>query len=203
MRRTESARVPPAEQPPDVSAVATLHLRPGLSTIKAAVRTDDGLVGSVFLDVDVPKLNDQLALSDIEVATLDARTLVVGKPPAFLTRSLHGPPTTTRTFNDGDTIAFYGQVYAKNDEQTATALYTVRDATGRLQRRSALWLQPIAEGPGATTGHSAIPAGSTSAGLRPGSYTLNVEAADAEGYTAVKRIAFDVSASSGSHQNVH
>jgi VWFA-related protein len=35
--------------------VAPLTLSPGIATIKAAVRTDDGLAGSVFLNVDVPK----------------------------------------------------------------------------------------------------------------------------------------------------
>jgi hypothetical protein len=35
--------------------IVPLTLSPGIATIKAAVRTDDGLAGSVFLNVNVPK----------------------------------------------------------------------------------------------------------------------------------------------------
>lgn len=50
-----SLDVPRSSAAPAPRIVAPLTLSPGMATIKAVVRTDDGLAGSVFLNVNVPK----------------------------------------------------------------------------------------------------------------------------------------------------
>ena len=173
---------------PGISAIGVLHLKPGLATVKAALRTDTGLTGSVFLDIDVPKLNVPLALSDVELTTVPAHLLVLGQPPAFLTGHLPAPPTTARTFSAEDTMAIYGEVYGRAARRTITATVNIRRTDGRLVRREELPLKSAGSDPGSDRLSYSIRV--PLRGLATGSYILQVTASDGADRSADRAIAF-------------
>lgn len=120
---------------PSITIVSALHVAPGLWTIRAAVKTDHRQAGSVFLNLDAPNLKRSLALSDVEMTSSAEHLLVIGKPPAFLTRRLPQPPTTARTFEASDTLSLYGEVYSSAKASRVSATLTVLGAGEAVERR--------------------------------------------------------------------
>jgi VWFA-related protein len=183
--------IPLATSPLDVGVVAAIHVSAGLSMVKAIVRVN-GRKGSVSLNVDVPRFEQPLAMSDIELAPMSEHAIVAGNPPAFLTQHLPKPVSVARAFDADDTLAIYGEVYAAEAPGAVTAVATVVDVSGRSLRRVTLPLSPVTrqalKRPSAATYSTQL----ALEGLAAGTYTLRVEAADTHGHTNAKGIPFEV-----------
>ena len=153
-----TTKIPRVDLQPDTRVVSVLELKPGLASVRAAVRSDDGQVGSVFLNLNVPTLEQgRLALSDVELTSLSTRVLVVGKPPAFLKQTMPdsagGPPDVRRHGN------------ARHLRRAVRRQSGRRDAAGdhprRLRRRAA------PDGCGAAARETAVTSRSRPVRLRP------------------------------------
>lgn len=183
-----SARVPPSDAAIGARIVSTLNLEPGLATIKVAVRTDDGLVGSVFLEVDVPRFaGPDLALSDLEIGAVPAHVIVASALPAFLNGGLPAPPTASRAFQTSDALALYLEAYRVRAADGVTATASVSGA-GPVVRQTAL--APVPAPPERMGGNRRAFAGQVSLrDLPEGDYTLQVEVRDgARTATRISRI---------------
>lgn len=190
---TSGASVIPAVTPArDVSIVTALHLPPGLSVIKAAMRIADGATGSVSLNIDVPDLGQPLAMSDIEIAPSTSPALLVGDPPAFIAEQHPNPIGTHRTFDASDTLAVYGEIYDSRGSTGVTASAALRDGAGRIQRRGVLALAPVRREAGGGSSALRYAAQLDLRGLTPGATTLEVDAADGQGHATTGRLSFQI-----------
>ncbi len=190
-----ASAIPRATSPVDIGVVSAMHLPPGLVTIKATLRLGNDLTGLVSLNVDVPRLNERLAMSDIALAPMSEHAIVAGNPPSFLTQHLPKPVSAERTFDADDTLAIYGEVYGSQQPNDVTAVATILDAAGHVQRSVALPLAPV---PRQSISRSSPVSYSTQldlGGLDAGAYILGVKVTDAEGHTNAKGIPFQINES--------
>ena len=171
-----------------VTVVAVLRLRPGLSTIKAALRTDDGLEGSIFTEIEIPNRYRHLTMSDVELTSPTVRWTVLGNPPRFITSSLPGPPATRRAFAGDDVLTIYGEVYFSTDESPQVAL-TVRRADGPKGRQLEL---PLTLATGGRVHRASYRATLAVRDLPPGVHVLEVSARDQHGRTVRKLLDLNI-----------
>jgi VWFA-related protein len=96
--------------------LTTLDLAPGHYSLRVAGHAvNSNRSGAVFVDVDVPKYEDDDLRIDGVVLTSPAaaRTLTSGTSPAAL--GLPGPPTTARTFVQGDVVSVGAELGVRRD----------------------------------------------------------------------------------------
>ncbi len=186
-----ASRLQHSDVPVPIRIVSTLMLKPGTTTIKAAVRTDEGVVGSVFLDVDVPAFPvHRLTISDVEIGTVPTDVLIAGTPPTFLKRDLSVPPTAARTFGSNDAIAIYGQVYGLDADEAPVIRATVSALGGFVREASVDWRS--ASPAGVNGPQVASFAGTIDLrGIPAGPCTLNIEIRDGA-QTAHRSVGFAV-----------
>ncbi len=187
-----TTKIPRVDLQPDTRVVSVLELKPGLASVRAAVRSDDGQVGSVFLNLNVPTLErGRLALSDIEITSLSTRVLVVGKPPAFLKQTMPDPPVVRRTFDDTETLAIYGELYGANPAD-ATLLATIRDASGVVRHQTGVALRPEKRRSRHGPDRFGYDRRFELSGLPAGRYTLTIDASDGGGDPVTKAVSFTI-----------
>jgi VWFA-related protein len=111
--------------------LSRLTLRPGAYQLRVATGAGAKL-GSVWLDLEVPDFsNGDLTMSGVLVSSAAAFTTPTYRPDPLLANALPGPPTTTRRFAAGDTVAVYCEIYdnARSGPQNVEATIAV-DANG-------------------------------------------------------------------------
>lgn len=194
---TGASKVPAASTAAGLTIVSAVQAKTGLSTIRAAVRSDDGTAGSVSIDVDIPRLDAPLSLSDLALSSGAAHTLVVGTPPAFLTRHLPTPPVVDRTFAADDIVTVYGEVYSSRATAHPSATLVVRGAGGAVERRIGLTLAESTGAPRRFRYVSPVPLN----GLAAGPHVLEVTAADGTGRTQTRRVALAIEGGASATSN--
>ena len=155
-----------------------LHVPPGRYQIRIAAREGGtGRVGTLNDDIDVPDFTDgALLMSGIVLAAESGVQTSTVKSDQELKSVLPGPPVATRTFQRGDQLAVYAEVY-ENDVKTPHKVditTTVVGEDGRTvfstaETRESSELQGKAGG----YGHQAR---ISTADMAPGVYILTVEA---------------------------
>jgi hypothetical protein len=144
------------------------------------------------LNVDAPRLNEPLAMSDIALAPVSGHAVVTGNPPAFLTQRLPKPVSAQRMFDGDDALAIYGEVYGSRQPSEVTAIATIVDAGGQVQRRVALTVAPVQRASISRLSPVSYSTQLNLRGLEAGAYTLGVKVTDPEGHTNAKGIAFHI-----------
>ena len=155
-----------------------LDLAPGAYQLRIAARDGGaGLVGSVHYDLDVPDfVNQPLALSGVVLSAERAGQVPSPKPDAQLDRWLPATPVTQREFAADDTLTAVAEVYAARSAggQPVEVTTTVLGAGDRVcYEHRDRYDVGIGTSTRDTVMHRAtIPL----EGMRPGPYTLRIEA---------------------------
>jgi hypothetical protein len=106
--------------------LTTLDLAPGHYSLRVAGHAmTSNRTGAVFVDVDVPKYqDDDLRIDGVALTSLPAAlTMTRGTSPAVL--GLPGPPTTARTFVKGDVITLGAEIGVRRDFTSGAVELTV------------------------------------------------------------------------------
>jgi hypothetical protein len=171
--------------------VSTLELPPGHYSLRVAGHAvHTGRTGSVFLDIDVPKFDDdRLWIGGLAVTSSStALAVTAGTSPAALT--LPSPATTARTFVRGDVITLSAGVTTPADFATGTIRLTVHPTSGPidappiLDRMMELTNREVAHQPRAWVLHTAA--------LPTATYVLRLTLRDGDGRSADTAVLFDV-----------
>jgi hypothetical protein len=134
--------------------LTTLDLAPGHYSLRVAGHAvTSNRTGTIFIDVDVPKFeDDDLRIDGVALTSLPAAlTMTSGTSPAAL--GLPGPPTTARTFVKGDVITVGAEIGLRRDFKQGAVQLTVhpqtaaRDAPPVLTRTVELTDREAAEQP--------------------------------------------------------
>jgi hypothetical protein len=151
----------------DVRWLSTLDVEPGAYSVRVTGHAaSTGTTGSVFLDLDVPKWEeDTLWIGGLAVTTTaTARGVTAMNTPVEL--GLPGPPTTGRRFVQGETLTASAQVVVPRRFVSGTVQMMVRrqfsprDAPALLNRSIDLADRMAAEAPSLWTIDTAtVPAG--------------------------------------------
>jgi hypothetical protein len=110
--------------------LTTLDLEPGHYDLRVAGHAvGSKRSGAIFLDIDVPKYeNDDLRIDGVALTSMPAAlTLTTGTSPVAL--GLPGPPTTARTFVKGDVITVGAEIGAPRDFAKGSVQLTVHPQT--------------------------------------------------------------------------
>ena len=94
-------------------SVATLDLPPGRYQLRVAAReTNNGMLGSVFTDLEVPDFSSEpLSMSGILLSSSGASLTPTPRMDEELKKLLPAPPTTTRGFATIESLFGYADVY--------------------------------------------------------------------------------------------
>jgi VWFA-related protein len=155
-----------------------LDLPPGAYQLRIAARDGGtGAVGSVHCDLDVPDFTKQpVALSGVVLSAERAGQVPSPQPDAELDRWLPATPVTQREFAADDTLTAIAAVYATGSAtgQPVDVTTTVLGAGDEVcsQRRDRYDIETGKSSRGSVMHRATIPLG----GLRPGPYTLRIEA---------------------------
>jgi VWFA-related protein len=155
-----------------------LDLPPGAYQLRIAARDGGtGVVGSVHCDLDVPDFTKQpVALSGVVLSAERAGQVPSPQPDAELDRWLPATPVTQREFAADDTLTAIAAVYATGSSggQPVDVTTTVLGAGGEVcsQHRDRYDVETGKSSRGTVMHRATIPLG----GLRPGPYTLRIEA---------------------------
>jgi VWFA-related protein len=90
--------------------LARLALPEGRYQIRASAGAST-LAGSIVYDLKVPKFDDDFSMSGVTVTSNHARDAVTVSPYARLGVALPGPPMTTRSFSQDDSLTLYVEAY--------------------------------------------------------------------------------------------
>lgn len=173
-----------------------LELPPGRYQVRVAARESGaGHIGSVTYDLEVPDFSKEpLTMSGVVIASASAAQTMTAKPDAELQKVLPAPPTASRLFTPGDTLAVFAEVYdntpqpAHQVDITTTVLTDDgRSVFSAREERSSSELQGKSGGYGHTT---QIPL----KGLAPGLYVLKIEAQSrlGKGATVAREVPFRI-----------
>jgi VWFA-related protein len=173
-----------------------LKLPPGRYQLRMAAReSGSGRIGSVTYDLDVPDFTKEpLTMSGVVIASGEGQTVMTAKPDEELRTLLPAPPTASREFRAGDTLATFTEVYDnqpqpphKVDVRTSVLTDEGRVVFNTAEERSSTDLQGKSGGYGVT---AQIPL----KGFAPGLYVLKIEATSRAGkpVTVSREIPFRV-----------
>lgn len=160
-----------------IRSVATLDLPPGRYQLRVAAReANDGTVGSVFTDLEVPDFSKSpFAMSGVLISSSGAGLTPTPRLEEEMKTLLPAPPTTTRGFVQAETVFGYVDVYdalqpahSVDITTTLTAVDGTRVFNTTDQRKSA----EIGGGRGGYGVQFQVPL----ADVAPGLYVLKVEA---------------------------
>jgi VWFA-related protein len=110
--------------------LTTLDLEPGHYSLRVAAHAvTSNRTGAIFLDIDVPKYqDDDLRIDGVAVTSKPAAlTPTSGTSPMSL--GLPGPPTTARTFVKGDVVTVSAELGVPRDFTQGTVELTVKPQT--------------------------------------------------------------------------
>jgi VWFA-related protein len=155
-------------------------LAPGRYQVRGAVANGPEKQGSVWYDLEIPDFaKNPLAMSDVVLASQVAMLRPTLRPDKLLADELPGPPTTLREFPEGGTVAVYAEVYDNqvdrpHDLETSVVVTNERGeiAFSTMEMHSSRQLS-------ASRGVVRLKAGIPLVNIRPGSYTLAVDARQA------------------------
>ncbi len=171
--------------------LTTLDLEPGHYSLRVAGHAvASKRTGAIFLDIDVPKYeDDELRIDGVALTSLPAAlTITSGTSPVAL--GLPRPPTTARTFVKGDVITVGAEIGLRRDFKQGVMQLIVHsqtaaeDAPPMLTRTVELADRAAAEQPRAF-------AIDTTA-LGPGQFVLRLFVRDQEDRTADTAVLFEV-----------
>ena len=158
--------------------VSEMALPPGRYQLRAAAAEEgSNRSGSVLYDIEVPNFyGPGLSMSGVSLTSGSASATPTVRPKDPLPNVLPGPPTTTREFARGDTLALFAEFYENMPgapPHVVDIATTVRAADGRIvfehrEERSSTDLQ------GASGGYGygpQIPLGD----IAPGTYVIRIE----------------------------
>ncbi len=95
-----------------IRSVATLDLPPGRYQLRVAAReANNGTLGSVFTDLEVPDFSEPFSMSGILLSSSGAALTPTPRMDEELKKLLPAPPTTTRGFATIESIFGYVDVY--------------------------------------------------------------------------------------------
>jgi VWFA-related protein len=155
-------------------------LAPGRYQVRGAVANGPEKQGSVWYDIEIPDFGkNPLAMSDVVLASQVAMLRPTLRPDKILADELPGPPTTMREFPEGGTIAVYAEAYDNqldrpHDLETSVVVTNERGAIAfsTMETHSS---RQLLESRGVVRMKVGIPL----VNMRPGSYTLTVDARQA------------------------
>ena len=171
--------------------LTTLDLAPGHYSLRVAGHAvASNRTGTIFIDVDVPKYeDDELRIDGVALTSLPAAlTMTSGTSPAAL--GLPGPPTTARTFVKGDVITVGAEIGVRRDftsgaiELTAHPQSAAADAPPLLRRTLELADRTAAGQPRAFAVETAA--------LGAGQFILRLAVRDQDGRRAETAVLFEV-----------
>ncbi len=171
--------------------LTTIDLEPGHYDLRVAGHAvGSNRSGSIFLDIDVPKYEDDaLHIDGVVVTSLPAAlTITSGTSPVAL--GLPSPPTTARTFVKGDVITVGAEIALRRDFQQGVVQLTVHpqsaptDVLPLLTRTVELANRAAAEQPRAFALHTTA--------LGPGQFVLRLTVRDQEDRSAETAVLFEV-----------
>ncbi len=171
--------------------LTTIDLEPGHYSLRIAGHAlGSKRSGAIFLDIDVPKYeDDDMRIDGVALTSKPAAlTLTSGTSSAAL--GLPGPPTTARTFVKGDVITLGAEIGLRRDFKQGAVHLTVypqtapTDAPPLLTRTVELLDRTAAEQPRAF----ALDTGA----LGPGQFLLRLTVRDLEGRSADTAVLFEV-----------
>jgi len=127
-----------------IRSVATLDLPPGRYQLRVAAReSNNGTLGSVFTDLEVPDFSEPFSMSGILLTSSGAALTPTPRMDEELKKLLPAPPTTTRGFATVESIFGYVDVYdslqpmhSVNITTTATRIDGTRVFSSTEQRKS-------------------------------------------------------------------
>lgn len=114
-------------------SVLTLDLAPGRYQLRVAAReANDGAIGSVFTDLDVPDFSSaRFAMSGILLTSSGANLTPTPRMEKELEALLPGPPTTIRGFASVESLSGYVDVYdALTPAHTVDITTTITSTSG-------------------------------------------------------------------------
>ena len=170
--------------------LSTLNLRPGRYNLRVAGEAaGSNQIGGVFVDLDVPKYeDDQLWIASLAVTSRFSELAVTaGALPAL---RLPGPPTTARSFMKGDVMTIGTEVGVRRDFKQGAVQLTVhpqnaaKEAPALLTRTVELADRSAAEQPRAFAIDTAA--------LGPGQFVLRLTVRDQEDRSADTAVLFEV-----------
>jgi hypothetical protein len=170
--------------------LSTLAVKPGHYSLRVAGHgIETGQTGAVFLDVDVPKFEDErLWIGGLAVSSPAALAIQAGTLPDDL--GLSAPPTTTRSFPVGTEITVSADMTTPQSFSDATLRMTVRpqdapeDSAPVLDRTTTLVDRQTADRTHAWTIGTDV--------LGPGRFVLHLTLREASGRSAETTMLFDV-----------
>jgi hypothetical protein len=171
--------------------LTTVNLEPGHYSLRVAANAAGSKrTGAIFIDVDVPKYeDDDLRIDGVALTSKPAAlTLTSGTSPVAL--GLPGPPTTARTFVKGDVITLGAEIGVRRDFTSGAVELTVheqtaaKDAPPVLTRPVQLADRAAAEQPRAFAIDTAA--------LGPGQFVLRLAVRDQENRRAETAVLFEV-----------
>jgi VWFA-related protein len=171
--------------------LTSMDLEPGHYSLRVAGHAvASKRTGAIFIDIDVPKYeDDDLRIDGVALTSEPAAlTLTTGVSPIAL--GLPGPPTTARTFVKGDVITVGAEIGLRRDFQQGAVQLTVhsqtaaKDAPPILTRTVELADRGAAEQPRAFAIDTAA--------LGPGQFVLRLAVRDQENRRAETAVLFEV-----------
>jgi VWFA-related protein len=170
-------------------------LEPGHYQVRGAMANGPEKQGSVWYDIEIPDFaKSPLTMSDVVLASPVAMLRPTLRPDGRLMDVLPGPPTTMREFPEGSTIAVYAEAYDNqldrpHDLETSVVVTNERGeiAFRTMETHSSRQLSE-------SRGLVPVKAGIPLADLRPGRYTLTVDARQAvsRAISAGRAVSFQV-----------
>jgi VWFA-related protein len=159
-----------------VRVLSQMNLPPGRYQVRVAASNAAGEAGSVLYDLEVPNFSRAaLSMSGVAITSAQVSAAPTAKPKDPLASFLPGPPTATREFAVGDTLAMFTEFYesARGAAHMLEFKVELRAEGGQAvyqsnERRSSTELQGSAGGYGFA---ATIPL----TGVKPGLYVLHVE----------------------------
>jgi hypothetical protein len=104
--------------------VERITLKPGRYELRLVAEQPGGPLGSVLSHIDAARYDDDLAISEVVLASRRANeVLLVGDKP--LRSVLPADPTALRTFHTADGVSAYVEVYTDLDDSVSPALANV------------------------------------------------------------------------------
>jgi VWFA-related protein len=167
--------------------VDRLTLPPGRYEMRYAVDQPGGHVGSVVAPLIVPKFDEPLSLSGIVLASGASATQFMLRDDAGIRERLGANPTSDRTFQSGDLLNTYVEVYSNDaaltaDDLTVSGLLATAD--GKLISREDARLRSVVR---SGDGRWAYTVQMDLADIPAGSYVVTLEATSTRHKEPVRR----------------
>jgi hypothetical protein len=171
--------------------LTTIDLEPGHYSLRVGAHArHTNRTGAIFIDIDVPKYDDDRMWVDGVALTSRVAPLTATSGTSPIALGLPGPPTTARTFVKGDVVTLGAEVSVRRDFTSGAVELTVHDQSAEreappvLTRTVALTDRAAAEQPRAFAIDTGV--------LGTGQFVLRLAARDQEKRRAETAVLFEV-----------